>query len=129
MPSLGRRRPRAPAPFAYSSIEDHVPTVVGKYMLEIEVLSWLGTRHNEDKVCHNLPPLDSRDGSWPDLGPRRRASKAEWSEDSATGEAEGGHDELRESRGHTERGRRMRSWVIIRNSRNHTSGQGSATGK
>src|SRR2546421_12377406 len=68
MPSLGRRRPRAPAPFAYSSIEDHVPTVVGKYMLEIEVLSWLGTRHNEDKVCHNLPPLDSRDDRGPTWG-------------------------------------------------------------
>jgi len=32
---LGRRRPLVPAPVASSSIEDHVPALVGIYMLEI----------------------------------------------------------------------------------------------
>jgi len=33
--SLGRRRPLAPAPFACSTVEDHVPILVGVDMLEI----------------------------------------------------------------------------------------------
>ena len=36
-----------------------------------------------------------------DLGPRRRSGKAEWSENSATGETKGGHDEQRGICGHT----------------------------
>jgi len=35
--SLGRRRPLASAPFACSTVEDHVPTVVGVDILEIRV--------------------------------------------------------------------------------------------
>src|SRR5205823_11739561 len=57
--SLGWARPLAPAPVASSSIEDHLPALVGIYMLEIEVLFWLGTRHDEEKVCHHSPPMDS----------------------------------------------------------------------
>src|SRR6266849_754235 len=53
--SLGRRRLRAPAPFAASSIGDHVPTLVGKYVLEIAVLFWFGARHDEEKVWHDPP--------------------------------------------------------------------------
>jgi len=33
--SFDRRRPQASAPFACAAVEDHVPALVGIYMLEI----------------------------------------------------------------------------------------------
>jgi len=50
--SLDWRLPPALAPFASSTVEDHVPTLVGVYVPEIHVSLWLGARHDEEQVCH-----------------------------------------------------------------------------
>ena len=113
--SLGRWWPLGPAPFASSSIEDHVPALVGIYVLEIEVLFWRGTRHDEYKVCHlaftsdrfeslahsRMEARANAGSSWRRPGPRCLARESERSEDSTTGETEGRYDELRESGRHT----------------------------
>jgi len=50
--SLGRRRPAALASFApLATVKNHVPALVGEYVLEIAV-SLRGARHDEEKLCH-----------------------------------------------------------------------------
>ena len=46
--SFDRRRPQAPALFARATVENHIPTLVRVYKLEIQVSFWLGARHDED---------------------------------------------------------------------------------
>jgi hypothetical protein len=51
--SFDRRRPQAPAPFAEATVQNHIPALVREFMLEVEILFWLGARHDEDQVCHD----------------------------------------------------------------------------
>src|SRR5882672_7166957 len=82
-------------------------------MLEIQKLFGLGARHDKDQVCHDrlrripvadllqAPLIHSRTDARATPGTRRSAVEAEWSEESATRETEGGYDELQESGGRT----------------------------
>src|SRR5438046_2748649 len=49
---VGRRRPTALASFApLATVKNHVPALVGEYVLEIAI-SLRGARHDEEKLCH-----------------------------------------------------------------------------
>jgi hypothetical protein len=48
-----RRWLLASAPFAHSTVEDHVSTVIGERMLEIRVCPQLSARHDEEQCGHD----------------------------------------------------------------------------
>ena len=83
-------RPQAPAPFAHATVENHIPALVRVYMLEIQVSFGLGSRDDEEQVCHGrlrqIQPLacsrpvvhfknESLGARCNDLGPRTRRGK------------------------------------------------------
>ena len=50
---LDRQRLKAPASFAaHATVKNHVPALVGEYVLKIPV-SLCSTRHDEEKLCHD----------------------------------------------------------------------------
>jgi hypothetical protein len=60
---LDRRRRTALASFApLSAVKDHVPALVGEYVLKIQV-SFCCTRHDEKKLRHNPLLLESGFGT------------------------------------------------------------------
>src|SRR6185503_12352944 len=58
--SLARHWPLASAPFACATVENHISALVREFMLEVQIVFWLGARHDEDQVCHDRLPPDSR---------------------------------------------------------------------
>ena len=48
-----RRRPQGPAPVDGATVENHISGLVREYVLEVQILFWLGARHDEDQVCHD----------------------------------------------------------------------------
>jgi hypothetical protein len=51
--SFDPRRPQAPAAFAQATVQNYIPALVRELMLEVEILFWLVTRHDEDQVGHD----------------------------------------------------------------------------